>query len=155
MQKRGRDNIPPWQVINHNEYREYQGNNADTINFSSEVHLLADKLVPVMAIHPLKGSCANRPHTSNPQSGATQPTQDEDPQATSNPLEYLLALHRGKVKNPSQSSRSKLETSTFLRSTIIAAPSRLGGGNHQEKQTNPAAKHNNQVPLDAITQAMH
>ena len=43
--------IPPWQVINHNEYQKYQGDNDDTINFSSEVHLLAGKLVPVVAIH--------------------------------------------------------------------------------------------------------
>ena len=53
-------------------------------------------------------------------------------QAMSNPLEYLLALHWGKVKNPSQSPRSEPETITNLRSTILAAPSRLGGGNHQE-----------------------
>ena len=53
-------------------------------------------------------------------------------QATSNPLEYLLALHRGKVKNPSQSPRSEPETITTLHSTILAAPSHLGGGNHQE-----------------------
>ena len=105
-----------------------------------------------MVIHSLGGSHANRHHTPNLQSGAAQPTQDEDPQATSNPLEYLLALHRGKVKNPSQSPRSKPETITFLRSMILAAPSRLGGGNHQEKQANPAVKHNHQVPLVAITQ---
>ena len=73
----------------------------------------------------------------------------------SNPLEYILALHRKKVKNPSQSPRLEPETITFLRLTILAALSRLGGGNHQEKQVNPAAKHNHQVPLDAITQAMH
>jgi hypothetical protein len=53
-------------------------------------------------------------------------------QAMSNPLEYLLALRRGKVKNPSQSPRSEPETSTFLRSTILATPSYLGGDNHQE-----------------------
>ena len=76
-------------------------------------------------------------------------------QATSNPLEYLLVLCRGKVKNPSQSPRSEPETITNLRSTILATPSRLGGGNRQEKQVNPAAKHEHQVPLDAITQAMH
>ena len=69
--------------------------------FSSEVHLLAGKLVPVVVIHSLGGSRTNRHHTSNPQLGATQPTQDEDPQATSNPLEYLLAFYREKVKNPS------------------------------------------------------
>ena len=68
-----------------------------------EVHLLASKLVPVVAIHSLGGSCANRHHTPNPQSGVAQPAQDEDPQVMSNPLEYLLALRRGKVKNPSQS----------------------------------------------------
>ena len=53
-------------------------------------------------------------------------------QATSNPLEYLLALRWGKVKNPSQSPRSEPETITNLRSTILVAPSHLGGGNHQE-----------------------
>jgi hypothetical protein len=37
---------------------------------------------------------------------------------------------------------------------ILVAPSHLGGGNHQEKQVNPTVKHNHQVPLDAITQAM-
>ena len=68
----------------------------------------------------------------NPQSGTAQPTQDGDPQATSNPLEYLLTLRREKVKNPSQSPRPELETITFLRSTILAAPSYLGGSNHQE-----------------------
>ena len=76
-------------------------------------------------------------------------------QATRNLLEYLLALRRGKVNNPSQSPRSEPETITTLRSMILAAPSRLGGGNHQEKQVNPAAKHEYQVPLDAITKAMH
>jgi hypothetical protein len=34
---------------------------------------------------------------------------------------------------------------------ILIAPSYLGGGSHQEKQVNSAAKHNHQVPLDAIT----
>ena len=32
---------------------------------------------------------------------------------------------------------------------------RLGGGNHQEKQVKSTAQHECQVPLDAITQAMH
>jgi hypothetical protein len=50
-----------------------------TQDFSSEVHLLASKLVPVMAIYSLGGSRANRHHTSNPQPDAAQPTQDEDP----------------------------------------------------------------------------
>ena len=33
---------------------------------------------------------------------------------------------------------------------IHAALSRLGGGNHQEKQVNPVVKHEYQVPLDAM-----
>ena len=117
--------------------------------------MLAGKLVPVVVIHSLGGSRANRHHAPNLQSGAAQPTQDGNPQATSNLLEYILALHRRKVKNPSQSPRSEPETITFLRSTILAAPSHLGGGNHQEKQAKSTAKHNHQVPLDVITQEMH
>ena len=43
-----------------------------------EVHLLAGKLVLVVAIHSLGGSRANWHHTPNPQPGAAQPTQDQD-----------------------------------------------------------------------------
>ena len=43
----------------------------------TEVHLLAGKLVLVVAIHSLGGSRANWHHTPNPSTGATQPTQDE------------------------------------------------------------------------------
>ena len=44
----------------------------------TEVHLLASKLLLVVAIHSLGGSHANWLHTPNPQQGAAQPTQDED-----------------------------------------------------------------------------
>ena len=40
--------------------------------------MLDGKLVPVVAIHSLGGSRANRHHTPNPQSGVAQPTQDDD-----------------------------------------------------------------------------
>ena len=86
-----------------------------TQDFSSRFTCLPTSYALVVAIHPLGGSRANRHHMLNPQSGAAQPTQDGDPQATSNPLEYLLALHRGKVKNPSQSPQSEPETITNLR----------------------------------------
>ena len=72
---------------------EILGDNDDT-RFFIKIHLLADKLVPIVVIHSFGGSRANRHHMPNPQSGAAQPTQDGDPQATSNPLEYLLALRR-------------------------------------------------------------
>jgi hypothetical protein len=56
--KRGRRVIPLWQVINHNiskNTKEILGDKM-TQDFSSEVYLLAGKLVPVMEIHPLEGS---------------------------------------------------------------------------------------------------
>jgi hypothetical protein len=40
--------------------------------------LLARRLVTVVVIHLLGGLRANMHHTPNPQSGAAQPTQDED-----------------------------------------------------------------------------
>ena len=51
----------------------------DNTRFFTEVHFLAGKLVLVVAIHSLEGSRANRHYMPNPQSGATQPTQDKDP----------------------------------------------------------------------------
>ena len=70
------------EPINHKD--EYQWrpitseSNDEHNDFFIEVHLLADKLLLVVAIHSLGGSRANWHHTPNPQLGATQPTQDED-----------------------------------------------------------------------------
>ena len=85
-------------MINLNEYQENQGDNEDN-DFSSEVHLPAGKLVPVVAIHPLGGSRANRHHMPKSRLGAIQPTQDGDHTSHEQSTEYLLALHREKVKN--------------------------------------------------------
>ena len=63
----------------------------------TEVHLLADKLVLVVAIHSLGGSRANWHHIPNPPHNQDKTRITE---ATSNPLEYLLALRQRKVKNP-------------------------------------------------------
>jgi hypothetical protein len=73
--------------------------NNDDIRFFIEVHLLASKLVPVVVIHSLGGSRANRHHTPNLQSVPHNQHKMRITQATSNPLVYLLALHRGKVRN--------------------------------------------------------
>jgi hypothetical protein len=157
MHKKGRRVILLWQEITHNismNTKEILGDKM-TQRFFIEVYLLAGKLVPIVTIHSLGGSRAYRHHTPNPQSGTAQPTQDEDPQVTCNPLEYLLALCRVKVKNPSQSPQSESKTIITLRLMILATPSHLGGGNHQEKQANSTVKHNHQVPLDAITQVIH
>jgi hypothetical protein len=66
-----------------------------TQDFSSKVHLLVGKLVLIVMIHLLRGSRTNRHHTPNLQPGATQPTQDGDPQAMSNPLEFPFMISHG------------------------------------------------------------
>ena len=98
----------------------------------TKVHLLAGKLVLVVAIHSLGDSRANWLYTLNLNRVPHNQHKMRITQATSNPLEYLLALCREKVKNPSQTPRSELETITTLRPVILAAPSHLGGGNYQE-----------------------
>jgi hypothetical protein len=68
--------------------------------FFSKVHLLANKLVPIVAIHSLGGSHANRHHTPNPQPGVAQPTQDGDPQAKCNALELPFVISMRKAQEP-------------------------------------------------------
>jgi hypothetical protein len=77
-----------------------------THDFSLEVHLLAGKLVPIVMIHSLGGSRANRHHTSNPQPGAAQPTQDEDHMSHAQSTRVAFRdLPQGRHKNPSQAQR--------------------------------------------------
>ena len=83
----------------------------DDTRFFTEVHLLAGKLVLVVEIHSLRGSRTNWHHMPNSQPGATQPTQDEDPQATSNQLELPFAISHGEgtrtPHNPPIGARDK------------------------------------------------
>ena len=65
---RGIEPITMMEPINHNEYQEILGQ--DDTRFFTKVHLLASKLVLVVAIHSLGGSRANWHHTPNPQPGA-------------------------------------------------------------------------------------
>ena len=53
------------EPINQNEYQEIL--EQDDIRFFIEIHLLAGKLVLVVAIHSLGGLRANWHHTPNPQ----------------------------------------------------------------------------------------
>ena len=76
------------EPINHYEYQEIY--EQDDTRFFTEVHLLAGKLVLVVAIHPLGGSHANWHHTANPQPGAVQPTQDEDHTSHQRSINRLL-----------------------------------------------------------------
>ena len=99
--------IPPSQAMNQSIIRMNTNEDQSPQNqmmthwFFTEVHLLAGKLVLIVAIHSLGGHALI---------GITRQTLNRVPhnqhkmritQATSNPLEYLLALCRGKVKNPS------------------------------------------------------
>ena len=68
--------------------------------FFTEVHLLAGKLVPIMAIHPLGGSHANRHHMPNPQSGAAQPTQDGDHTSHAQSTRVVFGAPSGKAQEP-------------------------------------------------------
>ena len=72
----------------------------------------------------------------------------------SNSLELPFGAPPGKVQIPSQSPEMATTITNSCQSST-SAPSRLGGGNHQEQQAKSAAKHEYQVPLDAITQAIH
>jgi hypothetical protein len=84
---------------------EVLGDNDDT-RFFTEIHLLAGKLVPVVAIHSLEGSRAYRHYTPNPQSGVAQPTQDADHTSHEQSNRVPFGSLPEKVKNPSQSPSS-------------------------------------------------
>ena len=143
------------QSITRINTNEDQSSRKMTQWFFTDVHLLAGKLVLVVAIHSLGGSCANRHHTPNPQPSATQPTQDED-----------HISHEQFTRVPFGSPPEKDQE--LLTITTIGA-----GDNHQPLLDDPrcskpsrwrqpprvtsqtTAKHEYQVPLDANTQAMH
>ena len=86
------------EPINHNQ--SINPRTMLTQDFFTEVHLLAGKLVPVVTIHPLGGSHANRHHTPNPQSAATQPTQDEDHTSHEQSTRVAFGALLGKAQEP-------------------------------------------------------
>ena len=86
------------QSINHKITNEILGQ-GDT-RFFTEVHLLIGKLVLVVAIHSLRGSCANWHHMPNPQSGTAQPTQDEDHTSHEQSTRVPFGSSSGKGQEP-------------------------------------------------------
>ena len=100
--------------------------------FSFEVHLLASKLVLVVAIHPLGGSRANRHHMPNLQPGAAQPTQDGDHTSHEQSTRVSFGSPPEKGQEPLTITMIGIGDNHHLRSMILAALSHLGGSNHQE-----------------------
>ena len=72
----------------------------DDTRFFIGVHLLAGKLVLIVAIHSLGGSHANWHHTPNPQPGAAQPTQDEDHTSHEQSTRVSFGSPSGKGQEP-------------------------------------------------------
>ena len=92
---------------------------------------------PTLGGSAAKRCCTNLVHTIGhhknlPTSEVTQWHE----QSTS----YLSVLHRGRYKSP-HNHRRWPRTITNSCQSSTTAPSRLGGGNHQEQQANPSAKH--------------
>ena len=77
-----------------------KSSNNDDTRFFTEVHLLAGKLVLVVVIHSLEGSRANWHHTPNPQSDATQPTQDDDHTSHEQSTRVAFGAPPGKAQEP-------------------------------------------------------
>jgi hypothetical protein len=86
-----------WQSITLNTKKS---SGQDDTRFFTKVHLLAGKLVLVVVIHSLGGSRANWHHTPNPQSGATQPTQDEDHTSHEQSTRVAFGASPGRAQEP-------------------------------------------------------
>ena len=94
---------------------------------------------------------ANRHHTPNSQPGAAQPTQDEDPQATSNLLKVSFVISHGKAQEPLINHREVAKNNhqflpTLLRCSKPSRRQQTPSVTRKPQQIDP------QVPLDAITQ---
>jgi hypothetical protein len=96
---------------------------------------------------------ANQSHTPSLSKGATRTYHMVKSFDTSNPLELEFGAPPGNHNNPStQAHRRWPWTITNTCQTSTAAPSRLGGGNHQEKQESHS-KWTPKCQLDANSQA--
>ena len=111
-------------------------------------HAMSPLCRPTLGGSAAKRCCTNLVHTIGHHKNL--PTSE----VTQWHKQSTTALHRKRYKSP-HNHRRWPRTITNSCQSSIAAPSHLGGGNHQEQQANPVAKHEHQVPIDAITQAIH
>jgi hypothetical protein len=128
---------------------EVLGDNDDT-RFFTEVHLLAGKLVPAVAIHSLGGSHANRHHMPNLQSSAAQPTQDGDHTSHEQSTRVSFGSPREKIKNTSQSPRSEPEISTDAALSLIHSGLQRSSCQHTSPPDRTQALHVRSVSLFII-----
>ena len=141
--------------MNTNEDQSPRNQMMNTMIFFTEVHLLAGKLLLVVAIHSLGGSRANWHHTPNPQQGATQPTQDEDHTSHEQSTRVPFGSPPRKCQEPltittigaGDNQQPLLDDPRYSKPSRWRQPPRV--------TSESIAKHEHQVPLDAITQAMH
>ena len=85
-----------WRVIYRTEQEINQSNEyQDDTMIYPVVLLLASNLVHIVTTYSLGGSRANRHHTPSPTLGPHKTNTNEDPQATSNPLELPFVISRG------------------------------------------------------------
>jgi hypothetical protein len=91
------------------------------------------------------------PHPSSPRV-PQEPTASEVTQWHTQYIRATLWLFAGKGAKPLTSCRSWPRTTSNSCQTSFAAPSRLGGGNHQEKQES-RSKRTPKCQLDANLQA--
>ena len=127
----------------------------DDTRFFTEVHLFDGKLVLVMAIHSLRDSRTNWHHTPNPQQGAAQPTQDKDHTSHEQFTRVSFGSPPGKSQEPLAITAIRVRDNHQppLDDPRCSKPSRWRQPPRVTSES--IAKHEHQVPLDAITQAMH
>jgi hypothetical protein len=113
-------------VINQSQCR------SNDTKIYSEVHVLAGTLVPIVSLfnHVVRWLIG---HTLSLSKGATRTYQMvRGCNDTSNLLMLHLTLRQGRHKTP-HNAGAGYEQTPLVPDLLQAAPSRLGGGNHQEK----------------------
>ena len=111
--------------------------------------MLSNKLVSVVVIHSLRGLRATRHHTPNPQSGAAQPTQDEDHTSHKQSTRVPFGSPLGKGQEPLTITtiRAGDNHHSPLDDPPITCPSRCGQTLRVTRS--PPAKISQLVPQDA------
>jgi hypothetical protein len=143
-----KDNIQDNQTIETNQSQSMKWRHDNISRGSRACRHASPRCVPLH--HVVRWLIGIIPSLSK---GATRTYQMVRSFDTSNPLELEFGSPPGNHNNPSQQAhRSRPRTITNTCRTSTAAPSRLGDGNHQEKQES-RSKRTPRCQLDANSQA--